>query len=500
MRYSSKVVERLSNTYKEISLLGKINAVLGWDLEVNLPPKGLESRSAQNAYVTKLISERWLDKNFKDDLERAGLEKNLTLEEKAIVRNLNHAAKFYHRVPKELIVEFSETTSKAFMAWREAREKGRFNVFEPHLKKIVHISRLFADYIGYRDNPYDALLDIYEPGLTTKECKNIFNELVPGIAAILKDIKKSKLYKEENDLGVLEFSPESQKQIANFVLSKMNYDLDAGRMDISAHPFTTELGSGDIRITNRYNSHNFIESIMVAMHEGGHALYEQGIFDEYSNTPLEGGVSLGIHESQSRFWENQVGRSQEFIQYLVPILNAFYPNQLANEDTGTLYKKFNQVRPSLIRVEADEVTYNLHIALRYELEEALLNKKVEVNQLPEIWAEKMKKYLGVAPKNNSEGVLQDIHWSHGTLGYFPTYTLGNLYAAQLTHFMRKEVDITKAIKSGEFGVILSWLRSNIHQHGSVYWPGELIKRITKKSLDPTYFLDYLSKKYGELYD
>lgn len=499
MRYTSKVVERLVNTYKEMSLLGKINAVLGWDLEVNLPPKGVETRAAQNAYITKLISEKWLNKEFKSDLVKAESLKNLTLEEKAIVRNFKQAAKFYHRVPKELIVEFSETTSKAFMAWREAREKGDFKIFEPHLKKVVHMSRLFADYIGYKDNPYDALLDIYEPGLTAAECKSMFDALVPGISMILKGIKKSKRYEVRKDKNGIEFPVESQKQIANFVLSKMNYDFNAGRMDISAHPFTTELGHGDIRITNRYNTHNFIESIMVAMHEGGHALYEQGVSAEYEMTPLEGGVSLGIHESQSRFWENQIGRSEDFINFLTPVLKAFYPRQLAKDDAQTLYAKFNQVRPSLIRVEADEVTYNLHIALRFELEDALLNKKVEVKDLPEIWKEKMEKYLGIVPKNDSDGVLQDVHWSHGTLGYFPTYTLGNLYSAQLTYLIKSEINLPLTIKSGEFGTILSWLRENVHRYGSLYWPAELVKRVTNESLNANYFLDYLSEKYGKIY-
>lgn len=499
MRYSSKAVEKLVGKYQEISILGKISALLGWDLNVNLPPLASDNRASQEAFVTKLISQRWKDEAFVDTLRAASKEKKLTDHEKAIVRNLNHAAKYYHKVPEELIVEFSKASSRAFVAWRAAREKADFSIFAPHLAKMVQINRLIAKHIGYKNNPYDALLDIYEPGLTASECKAVFAKLTAGTRQLLTEIKKTQTYKKSIILPEAEYALESQKKIADFVLNKIGYDFKAGRMDVSAHPFTTELGRGDIRITNRYDPHNFIESIMVAMHEGGHALYEQGVDEEYSDTPLEGGVSLGIHESQSRFWENQVGRSREFVNYITATLKAFYPEQLAEDDARTLYQKFNQVRPSLIRVEADEVTYNLHIALRFELEEALINGKLDVNDLPKEWNKKMKKYLGIVPQNDAEGVLQDVHWSNGAFGYFPTYTLGNLYAAQFCHAMRKEIDVDGAIKTGELGIILSWLRENIHRHGSVYLPSELVLRITKKGLDPSYFIKYLNQKYKSLY-
>lgn len=500
MRYTSKAVENLANHYREISLLNKINAVLDWDLNVNLPLQASESRANQNAYLAKLISDKWLDDDFKNNLKKATEEKKLSLEEKAIVRNLERAAKYYHRVPQEIIIEMSETTARAFPAWREAREKNKFKIFEPHLKKIVSLNQIIAKHIGYRDNPYDALLDIYEPGLTAKECKELFSSLVKETRELLSKIKKSKKYNETSSLFEKEYLVEDQERLSNFVLKKIGYDMNAGRMDTSAHPFTTELGAGDVRITNRYSPHNFIESIMVAMHEGGHALYEQGVLEEFSETPLEGGVSLGIHESQSRFWENQVGRSLEFIEYLEPVLKAFYPDQLERENTESLFRAFNKVSPSFIRVEADEVTYNLHIALRFEIEEALLNDKVKVLDLPEVWNSKMKKYLGVSPKKDSEGVLQDVHWSYGNFGYFPTYTLGNLYSAQFTHFMNKELDVKSLIKLGNFGTILSWQRENIHKHGSLHWPKELVKRVTGKPLSSKFFIDYLKDKYLKLYN
>src|SRR3989344_305372 len=500
MKIENIYVKKLVSQYREISLLNNVSALLSWDLEVNLPSRAMEARSAQSAYLTKLTSDKWLDTDFKKTLEKAQEARNLNAHENAIVRNLVQGAKFYHRVPQETIVNLSETTSKAFFAWREAREKNKYKLFEPHLKKVIALSKIIAEHIGYSDKPYDALLDMYEPGFTTKEGKVIFGSLVKELGALLTKIKKSQAYLiDENKLLTTEYSPTYQKQIADFVLNKIGYDFSAGRMDVAAHPFTIELGAGDVRITNRYSPHNFIESVMVAMHEGGHALYEQGIVREFDGTPLAGGVSLGIHESQSRFWENQVGRSREFIEYLEPTLLAFYPKQLEDATAEGLYRAFNRVHPSLIRVEADEVTYNLHIALRFELEEALINGKIKVADLPEVWRTKMKKYLGVEPKSDSEGVLQDVHWSHGSFGYFPTYTLGNLYAAQFTFFMKRELALAKLIREGDFGTILSWQRKNIHQYGSLYWPKELVKRVTGKPLSPDYFLDYLKKKYSEMY-
>lgn len=505
MRFSNKKVEKLVNKYKEISLLGKVSAVLGWDLNVNLPPKGSEGRAAQTAYLTSHITDKWLDREFRKLLEEVNETKSrLNLEEKAIVRNLNYQGKFYFKVPKEIIVELSETSSKAFMVWKEAKKSDKFKDFELHLRKIIKLNQTIAEHLGYKENKYDALLDLYEPGLTASFCKKIFAKLQPELTQTLKKVSAKGGQAERQKLeglvdGQLVYPEQDQAQISLFALRRMGYDLGAGRMDISPHPFTETLGGQDIRITNRYKQDDFVGSLMVAMHEGGHAVYEQGVKDEYESTPLEGGVSLGIHESQSRFWENQIGRSYELVKYMTPVLHAFYPEQLSKVGTETLFRLFNQVKPGLIRVEADEVTYNLHIALRFELENDLINYKLLVKDLPEAWRAKMKKYLGVVPKTDREGALQDIHWSHGAFGYFPTYTLGNLYAAQITATMRKELNLEDLAERGELGTILSWLRTNIHQYGSLYWPDELIKKVTGKRLDPNYFLRYINKKYSKIY-
>ncbi|MGD8744275.1 MAG: carboxypeptidase M32 [Candidatus Woesebacteria bacterium] len=503
MKAKDKNVKKLLEAYEEISMLGKTKAILSWDLNVNLPDKAADTRAQQTAYLTKLITEKWLDEDFRGSLEKASKnKKKLTVKERAIVRNLNYAGKYYYKIPKEVIIEFSRATSKAFIVWQKARKQDRFKDFLPELKKLIRLNKLMAKHLGYEDNSYDALLDLYEPNLDSTTCKKIFRKLQPKLTNLIKSVEKKNNDKGmENLLGEhISYPEQDQRQVAMYALRKIGYDLEAGRMDISAHPFTTELGKGDVRITNRYKTNDFVESLMVALHEGGHALYEQGIKDEYYDTPLEGGVSLGIHESQSRFWENQVGRSFEFVKFMTPVLQAFYPEQLSKTDTEILYRLFNRVKPGLIRVEADEVTYNLHIILRFEIEDALMNDRLKPEDLPGEWNEKMKKYLGVTPETDRDGVLQDVHWSHGPFGYFPTYTLGNLYAAQITHKMAKEIDLDELIGRGELGTILSWLRGNIHQYASLHWPDDLIKKVTGEKLNPKYFLDYIDSKFSEIYE
>jgi carboxypeptidase Taq len=501
VRIQNKKVQKLLNHYKQIAILDKTNALVRWDLEVCLPEKGGEERAEQSAYLVELATERWLDKDFRkilEDIKVSGLNK----EEKAIIRNLRYAAKFYHQVPKEIIVEEAKTTARAFLAWKKAKKEDKFKDFLPHLVKIIRLQRIIADHLGYKKNPYDALLDLYEPGLTADFCQKIFSQLQPPLTKVVRKIKKTKKYRQKQALigGEVAYPQLDQERLALFVAKAIGYDLAAGRLDASPHPFTTHPGRHDVRITTRYRENDFLDSLTSTMHETGHALYEQGIDEEYTNTPLGGGVSLGIHESQSRFWENQIGRSWEFVKFLTPVVHAFYSQQLADVGLDELFALRNRVKPGLIRVDADEVTYNLHIILRFEIEDALINSKLDPKDLPDAWNKKMKKYLGVVPKTDSEGVLQDIHWSHGSFGYFPTYTLGNLYAAQFAAAMRKELTIEELIEKGDFSTILSWLRENIHQYGSLYWPDELVKKVTGEKLDPKYFLKYIGNKYKEIYN
>lgn len=501
MRITNKKVQKLLDHYKQISLLGKTSALSHWDLEVNLPVKAAEERAQQLAYLTSLRTDLWHASDFRAIIEDID-DTKLNTEEKAIVRNLRYSAKYYYNVPKEIIIKEAEVTSKAFVAWKRAKEENNFRHFLPHLKKIVELSLTIANHLGYKENPYDALLDLYEPGLTSQFCEKIFTKIQPELTSLITKIKKTKRYKEKSNLvgGEMYYPQQDQKQVAVYVLRKMGYDLDAGRLDIAPHPFETKLGRHDVRITTRYHTTDFLDSLTGVMHEAGHAMYEQGITEEYTNTPLQGGVSLGIHESQSRFWENQVGRSIEFVKFISPVLQAFYHDQLGKTSIEELFAVVNDVRPGLIRVEADEVTYNLHVALRFEIENRLMNQKLKVEDLPEVWRAKMKKYLGIVPETDSEGVLQDIHWSQGSLGYFPTYTLGNLYSAQFAAIMKKELALEELVEQGDFSKILSWLRSNVHRYGSLYWPDELAVKVTDQKLSPKFYLDYIKAKYSKIYE
>ncbi len=489
----------LLEAYKEISLIQSINAILGWDMNVNLPSDAAESRAEQTAYITKIATEKWQDPTF-IELIRKAEEKAETVEEKAIIRNLNHSLKYYTRIPKDLIVEFSKTTSIAFMVWSKARATNDFSEFLPHLKKIIKLNQMVADHLGYKNNPYDALLDLYEPNFTAEMGTQIFADIQPLLTDLIKKITGHKNYiKDFTFIGnSANYEIDKQRQLSHYILKKIGYSFGKGRLDVSPHPFTTALGEHDVRVTTAYKVNDFRDALAASIHEGGHALYEQGVNPSYALTPLGGGVSLGIHESQSRFWENQIGRHPEFIKFIAPLLHAFFPPLIADHDEIT--RAFNHVKPGFIRIEADEVTYNLHIALRFELENDLINNKLDPQYLPEAWNEKMKSYLGIIPPTDAQGVLQDVHWSYGNFGYFPTYTLGNLYAAQLRNSMLKEKEYEKDLSRGDVGFPLAWLRDHIHQYGSLYWPDELIKKATGEKLNTQYYKDYITQKYSQIYD
>ena len=378
MNVQNNTVKKLLEKYREIALLNEIISTLHWDLNVNLPRKGSEQRSHQITYLTSLITDKWIDPEIKFLLDECNSIEKLTQEEKAIVRNLNRAAKFYFQVPKKLILEQSEITSRAFVIWSEAKVNNDFKSFEPILSKIVDLTRSVADYLGYKENPYDALLDLYEPDLTAAQCRTIFEKVQPSLTQLLQKVIKSKSYNKANPLldSQKEYALDLQKKLCDFISTKLHYSYDEGRLDISSHPFTTTLGRHDVRITTRYDRHDFKEALYSTIHEIGHALYELGIDKHYSGTPLEGGVSLGIHESQSRFWENQVGRSREFVSYIEPILSTLFQTEFQNVDQDMILRYVNDVRQSYIRTEADEVTYGLHIILRFQIENDLMNKKI----------------------------------------------------------------------------------------------------------------------------
>lgn len=490
-------IEKLKEKYYLISKYSTAASLLEWDFETHMPKKAAEKR----ADVIGEISGKAFEMSVSDEMGRL-LEKTekeeLSEIEKAIVRVGKKEYEKFKKIPTELFKELNISSSKAQAAWEEAKTKNDFSIFQPHLEKVVELTKKMADYLGYEENRYDALLDLYEPGLKTSELKKVIEPLREFLVNYLNKLDNGK--KPDNSILKRYFPIEKQKELSLKVLKLMNYDFEAGRMDVAMHPFTTTIGPNDVRITTRYNEHDLNDSLYSTIHEGGHALYEQGIPEEFAGLPIGDGASMAIHESQSRFWENIIGRSLEFWNFFYSNLVEIFP-EFKENTPEEIFKAVNFVERSFIRTEADEVTYNLHIMLRFEIEEALINDRIKVEDLPKIWNEKMKDYLGVVPEKDSEGVLQDVHWAHGSFGYFPSYMLGNLYSAQFYNKMREDIpNLDKQISEGKFETALMWLREKIHSKGKMYEPGELVKMVTGESLNPKYFMEYIENKFNKVYE
>ena len=385
-------------------------------------------------------------------------------------------------------------------AWAQARAESDYDLLAPHLEKIFDLKRQEAKYLGYQDRMYDALLDIYEPGMKTARVQAIFDEVRKELLALVRAISERG---EVVDYSILEREYDEQKQwdLSLEALRLIGFDFENGRQDKSVHPFTSSFSNRDVRVTTRLSRNYFPMAFFGTLHEGGHALYEQGSPDRFNRTPLEGGTSLGVHESQSRLWENLVGRSRSFWEFFFARFRDAFPESLNGADRETIYRAVNRVRPSLIRVEADEVTYNLHIMLRFQMENALLEEKIAVRDVPAAWNAAMQEFLGVTPPNVAEGALQDIHWSIGSIGYFPTYSLGTFFSVQLFDRARADIpDLDARFVRGDFGTLLGWLREHVHQHGRKFTLDELAERITGEPLQTRSYVRYLRDKFGEIYD
>ncbi len=498
-------LQKLKKIDKENQLLSHTSALLGWDQETYMPRDAIKERAGQQALLSGILHDRQTDSEAGLLLEKCGVsEGNLKGDsgfkekDRAFLRQF--AREYYRAVklPKDLVVEFSKEASLSQAQWIEARKQSDFSLFAPHLQRILDLTREKAEKIGYTDHPYDALLDEFEPFATTASVKTIFGNLKPELTELVRHIAASD--QVDADFLLTSYPTAQQKEFGHLVLKDLGFDFNRGRLDVSAHPFTTSTGSDDVRLTTRYNENQFVTGIFGIIHEGGHGLYELGFSEDLKVSILAQGTSLGIHESQSRTWENIIGRSLPFWTYYFPKLKEFFPGQLNNVSLEAFYKGINKVEPSMIRVEADEVTYSLHIILRFELECALVSGELAVKDLPEAWNNKMEELLGIRPCNDAEGVLQDVHWSFGAIGYFPTYALGNLYGAQFFNTMNKDLgDVDSLVARGEFKKILGWLRENIHRHGSSYTAEELCTRVTGEPLNPEYFSRYLTEKYRSIY-
>lgn len=501
-----KILESLKSIDKQIQVLSHAGAVLGWDQETYMPSEAIGERGEQISVIESLVHEKQTSSELTGLFDKVGVtdgsylaNNDLSDVDKAYLRQFYRKYSNSVKIPQDLVVEFSKTASLAQSVWMKARKASKFSDFAPFLEKLLDLSRKKADCLGYESDPYDPLIDEFEPGMTAAKVDTLFTQLESGLIPLVKKIKEA----GNSEMSFLkkDYDVTKQEEFSRFVLNKLHFPPDRGRFDISTHPFTTTLGPNDIRITTRYAADMFQTSIFGTIHECGHALYELGFNPDFSGTCLSQCASLGVHESQSRTWENMVGKSFPFWEYFYPVLQAYFTDNLGDVSLNDFYKGVNTVEPSFIRIDADEVTYSLHIILRFKLEHQLINGKLNVKDLPEAWNSLMKQYFGIVPGNDAEGVLQDIHWAFGGFGYFPTYALGNMYGAQFYSKMQEDLpSMEDDIQKGDFSVILQWLRTNIHQYGCVHSADQLCENVCGNSLDANMFLNYLNGKYSKIYE
>ena len=498
-----KAYEELVQRGREISTLASSYAVLEWDHQVNMPPQGSELRAEQTSQLYGIIHQIVTDPRIDELLhtcEDSDLMKDPESIEAANIHELRHQYDKEKKLPKDFVEEFQKTTSLAHNIWAEARGKNDFSIFKPSLDKILDMCRKKADYFGYEGEPYNALLDNYEPGATVEEIGVVFEKLQVELVELLQKIQKAS-DKPDKTIIEREYDVNLQKIFGEMVAASMGYDFKQGRLDIATHPFTIGMGPGDTRITTRYNPKRINDALFGTIHEAGHALYEMGLDKKnHFGTPVGESASLGIHESQSRMWENNVGRSRSFWNYYYPIAQRIFRKSLIDVSLDDFYRAVNFVEPSLIRVEADEVTYSLHIMLRFEIERAMLKGEIKTADVPGEWNSRFEKYLGIKVDSDRNGCLQDVHWSGGSIGYFPTYCLGSLYAAQFFAKAKKDMpDLDEQIGRGELLKLREWLRENIHKHGLRYRAGKLCEKVTGAPLSHKPMMDYLNTKFKEIY-
>ena len=494
-------LETLKAKLRDIKNLQEAEAVLNWDQQVYMPPGGAVARAEQLATLSKIAHQMFITDEvgaLLNDLTQADFEYDS--DEASLIRVVQRDYDKARKLSPELVSELSRTFSLGQQIWAKARADKDFAKFREILEKIVDLNIQVAEAYGYEENAYDALLDQFEPGMKSAEVAQVFDTLKATLVPLVQAIREQA---EAVDDTVLkqDFDETAQWDFGMIALEAIGFDLERGRQDKSVHPFTTSFSINDVRVTTRVYKDMFSSALFGTLHEGGHALYEQNSAPALEGTFLAGGTSLGVHESQSRLWENVVGRSYEFWQFYYPRLQKFFPTQLNEVELDTFYRAINKVEPSFIRVEADEVTYNLHIFLRFELEQELIAQRLKVADLPEAWNAKMKDYLDLTPPDNALGVLQDIHWSGGMMGYFPTYTLGNVLSLQFYNQTLQDIpDLPQQFAQGEFGALLDWFREKIHWHGRKFTAKELIARVTgAQGVDAGPYLDYIQQKFSKIY-
>lgn len=486
---------------KKIQSYSEAIGLMYWDLRTGAPKKGTDQRSQ----VIGTLSSEVFTMRTSPELEKMlhELEKDFDSLDEITKKSYEEAKKEFDmskKIPPKEYKDYVILISKGETVWEEAKDKNDFDMFLPYLKDIVEMNKRFVDYWGVKDNnPYNTLLDLYEPGMTTEVLDEVFGELRSKIVPLVKKISESS-NQPSTDCLFKHFPKEKQKQFSLDILKQLGYDFNAGRLDETVHPFATGLNRGDVRITTKYDEKDFRSAVFGTIHECGHALYEQNISEDIDGLPICTGTSMGIHESQSLFYENFVGRNENFWKHNYENLQSYAPEQFGKVSAEDFLRAINVAKPSLIRIEADELTYALHIMIRYEIEKGLFNGDMKVEDLPQIWNDKYEEYLGVRPSTNAEGVLQDVHWSGGSFGYFPSYALGFLYAAQLKAAMLKDIpNFDELCATGELESVKSWLTEKVHRHGAMKKPLEILQEATGEGLNASYLVAYLEEKYTRIY-
>jgi len=498
----TETFQLLREAFAEICDLQSASAVLQWDQETYMPPGGCNARAEAVAAVEKAAHARLVSDDLArllDQAERWAQAQGPDSFAFTFTRAARREQERARKLAPQLVTELAKATALASEAWRAARHNSDFPAFAPHLERVMALSRRKAEALAVGKRPYDSLLDLYEPDARTTELEDVFRALRQGLVPLVREIMARR---DEVSDAVLHIPCDENLQVklCREVTKHLGYDFERGRQDLSTHPFTTSFSVNDVRITTRTLKDYWPAGLYGAIHECGHALYAQGIAPELDRTPLNGGASLGVDESQSRLWENLVARSRPFCTWILRSLRERFPDQFSRCQAEELYRAVNKSGPSLIRVEADEVTYNLHVLLRFELEAELVEGRLRVAEAPAAWNAKMAEYLGVRPPDDAQGILQDIHWSAGLIGYFPTYALGNIMSAQFFAQARHDLPgLDGTIRNGDFAVLRGWLKDKIHRHGRSYTAAELLKKVTGRALDAEPFLDYLRAKYSELY-
>lgn len=498
----SEKFEKLKALLADVTAIRQATSLLMWDFETQMPPGGAEARGKQLGVMARIEHEHFTADEIGSLLDDLAGEMKGADPDSDEARLITVTKREYDRIrklPSSLVEEQMRASSEATTVWQKAKQNSDFKLFAPYLKRNTELTRKMAEALGHSGRPYDAFVDYFEPGMDSTQLDAIFADLKSTIVPMVQAIAERQ---DDVDDSILhqQYDPDTQLRVSLEIAQQYGYDLTRGRMDKSAHPFCQSIGSDDVRITTRVWPDFLNACLFAVLHESGHAMYEQGSGKNLAGTPLEGGTSAGVHESQSRLWENLVGRSRPMQDFLFPRLQKAFPAQLGNSDVETFYRAINKVSPSFIRVEADEVSYNLHILMRYELENEMLEDRVDLDKLDEIWVERFRQYFGVAPKTAAEGVLQDIHWAWGGPYIFPSYTIGNVIGAQLFAQAHKEMpDLDDEISKGEFSNLLHWLQTNVYRHGRKFNANELTQRITGEPVNTRAWTEYVRGKYAPIY-